>query len=136
MKHARRGGEGEADALHELRIRVKKLRYACGFFRELLGRPGRRVARRLGRIQDALGCIRDHQVLADFLAAMARRAGRTAAHGDGLPRALSLLARRHRLAAEAGVRAVRPLLRGKARRSLDAGCARMLARLRKRGAGT
>lgn len=44
--------------LHRLRIRCKRLRYACECFAELYGKPVARFARRVARLQGVLG---DHQ---------------------------------------------------------------------------
>ena len=47
-------------ALHEVRKRAKKLRYACEFFEPLYaGKAVRRFARRLARWQDELGTLND-----------------------------------------------------------------------------
>jgi CHAD domain-containing protein len=55
--------------LHALRIRAKRLRYLLEFFRELSGKPGRRLVKRLTELQDLLGSYRDAVVLADFVRA-------------------------------------------------------------------
>jgi CHAD domain-containing protein len=52
---------------HKLRIAVKKLHYACGFFAALFGDPDRERRRRrfgstLKKIQDALGTLNDIEV--------------------------------------------------------------------------
>jgi len=58
---------------HELRIALKKLRYACEFFRSLYPKKDvRRYLRRLSRLQDLLGALNDivtaGRVLEDLLA--------------------------------------------------------------------
>jgi len=51
---------GPPPARHELRIALKKHRYACEFFRSLYeGRDARRYLRRLSRLQDVLGALND-----------------------------------------------------------------------------
>ncbi|HVN38748.1 MAG TPA: CHAD domain-containing protein [Myxococcota bacterium] len=51
---------GPPPARHELRIALKKLRYACEFFGSLYeGRDARRYLRRLSRLQDVLGALND-----------------------------------------------------------------------------
>lgn len=59
-KLGRRLGKLSAEELHRLRIRVKKLRYAAEFFRDLF--PAKRVDRHLTRLtalQDVLGDLND-----------------------------------------------------------------------------
>ncbi len=55
------------EELHELRIRVKRARYVVELFAPLLGKPARRVARRLAALQDHLGTYQDAVVGADFV---------------------------------------------------------------------
>lgn len=55
------------EELHELRIRVKRARYVVELFAPLLGKPARRVARRLAELQDHLGTYQDAVVGADFV---------------------------------------------------------------------
>ncbi|WP_448204043.1 CYTH and CHAD domain-containing protein [Azospirillum sp. sgz302134] len=63
-KKARRAGQGFADLSvterHELRIALKKLRYAAEFFRSLYeDKPARRYIQQLAAFQDALGHLND-----------------------------------------------------------------------------
>ena len=59
-KLGRAAAMGPPAARHELRITLKKLRYACEFFRSLYGaRDARRYLRRLSRLQDVLGALND-----------------------------------------------------------------------------
>jgi CHAD domain-containing protein len=51
------------DRLHEVRIAVKKLRYAMEFSRELNGSRATARIRTLKEAQDLLGCMHDHEVL-------------------------------------------------------------------------
>jgi CHAD domain-containing protein len=56
-----------ADALHELRIRAKRLRYVLGSLEETLGKHAHRLARSLARLQDSLGAHRDAVAAAEAL---------------------------------------------------------------------
>ncbi len=63
------------DDMHELRIRVKQLRYAAEFFAQLYGRgKTARVLKRLRRLQDALGWLND-AVVAHTLLTFVERNG-------------------------------------------------------------
>ena len=53
--------------LHMLRIRAKRLRYALEFLRDISGKPGQRLIKRLVRLQDLLGAHHDAVVAADFV---------------------------------------------------------------------
>jgi triphosphatase len=64
MRRARRAGRGfahlAATRRHELRIALKKLRYAADFFRDLYDdKPTRRFVAQLADLQDALGHLND-----------------------------------------------------------------------------
>jgi CHAD domain-containing protein len=48
-----------ATALHKVRIRAKRLRYAAEFFEVAYGRPAQRLAERLVTLQDRLGDLQD-----------------------------------------------------------------------------
>jgi triphosphatase len=61
--------------LHALRIRAKRLRYLLEFLRELTGKPGRRLVKRLTALQDLLGSYHDAVVLADFVRVYVEGAG-------------------------------------------------------------
>jgi inorganic triphosphatase YgiF len=61
--------------LHALRIRAKRLRYLLEFLRELTGKPGRRLVKRLTALQDLLGSYQDAVVLADFVRVYVEGAG-------------------------------------------------------------
>ncbi len=84
FRKARKLGERvrelDVTALHELRIRVKKLRYAAEFFRDLW--PSQRAAHDLAALKDlqqALGAVQDLTVAAAILADVAGNAGPDAA---------------------------------------------------------
>lgn len=58
---------GDARDFHRLRVRVKRLRDAVEFTSVLYGKPARRYARKLVRLQDELGRIQDAEVGAAWL---------------------------------------------------------------------
>ncbi|RIL01919.1 MAG: hypothetical protein DCC71_17110 [Proteobacteria bacterium] len=61
---------------HQLRIAAKKLRYAAEFTAALFGgKPARRYARRLAKLQDALGVANDARVADALAAEIAESAG-------------------------------------------------------------
>jgi CHAD domain-containing protein len=64
---AARAARPTAEELHALRIRAKRLRYLLEFLRELTGRGGRRLVKRLVRLQDFLGAHQDAVVAAERL---------------------------------------------------------------------
>ncbi|MGF1544341.1 MAG: CHAD domain-containing protein [Parvularculaceae bacterium] len=60
--------DGDPQALHDLRIEIKKLRYAMQIFRDVLDRKSRKALNaRLAALQDALGAVND-AATADALA--------------------------------------------------------------------
>ncbi|MBI1356447.1 MAG: CHAD domain-containing protein [Acidobacteria bacterium] len=63
LAHGERAVPSDAppQQLHQLRIRVKKLRYACEIFEPLLGRAARERIDLLSGLQDVLGAIQDCQ---------------------------------------------------------------------------
>jgi CHAD domain-containing protein len=74
--HAEGTTSGDADALHDMRVAIRRLRSALQNFEggnelELVSREVRRemkeFRRRLGRLGDALGAVRDFDVLDDYL---------------------------------------------------------------------
>jgi CHAD domain-containing protein len=72
------------DELHEVRIRAKRARYACDAVRPVVGKPAKRLASRLGDLQDVLGDLHDTAVAEDWL--------RAAAGDVRVPRASALVA--------------------------------------------
>jgi CHAD domain-containing protein len=79
---------GPPAARHELRIALKKLRYASEFFRSLYGRKdARRYLRRLSRLQDLLGALNDvataGRVLQELLARVEPGDGESLARAAG-----------------------------------------------------
>lgn len=51
-----------SDALHQMRISAKRLRYTLELFRPQLGKSGQRQIDRVKSIQEALGDLHDHDV--------------------------------------------------------------------------
>ena len=79
-KKVRRLGRGirerSVPEKHELRIQLKKLRYAAEFLRELYpGRRPRRLLRRVGRLQDVLGRLNDVAAAERILGQVLERIG-------------------------------------------------------------
>jgi triphosphatase len=68
-RQARRAGQS-AD-FHRLRIRGKKLRYAVEFASDLYGEPAQQFARKLAKLQDALGSVQDATVAIERLLQLA-----------------------------------------------------------------
>ena len=71
----REGGDGIAErsfeALHELRLEAKRLRYAAELFAPLWGgKAARRFLKRLSALQEALGTVNDAAVVRGLLAAL------------------------------------------------------------------
>lgn len=65
--------ELSAEALHELRIACKRLRYTLEFFDDVLGEQARNVARTATDLQDALGEVHDADVWTEIITAHADR---------------------------------------------------------------
>jgi CHAD domain-containing protein len=63
------GDVPEADELHALRIRGKRLRYVLEALKPISGAPGKKLTRKLVRLQDVLGRFNDSMVAATFLRA-------------------------------------------------------------------
>jgi len=53
------GEDPSDDALHQVRIRTKRLRYACEAVQPVIGRPARKLGNVAGRLQDTLGELHD-----------------------------------------------------------------------------
>jgi CHAD domain-containing protein len=60
-------------ALHEVRKRAKRARYAAEMGRGLIGKPARRLAKRLEQIQDELGELQDTVVAENYLRSLVDR---------------------------------------------------------------
>jgi CHAD domain-containing protein len=58
--------------LHKLRIRCKRLRYACEFFADLYGAPASRFAKRVTKLQDILGAHQDAVVARQMVSQFAK----------------------------------------------------------------
>jgi triphosphatase len=63
------------EELHALRIRVKRLRYLLEFLRDITGKPGRQLVKRMIRLQDLLGLHHDATVTAGFIRRYVEEAG-------------------------------------------------------------
>jgi inorganic triphosphatase YgiF len=84
LKLDRAIGGDDADALHRLRIQLKKLRYACEFFRALFGRKvAKSFIAHLAKLQDVLGMLNDVDVARTLLDALLKRAAGEAAKEAG-----------------------------------------------------
>lgn len=68
----------DADDLHTLRIRGKRLRYLLEALKPVTGGPGKKLTRQLVRLQDVLGRFNDSVVAATFVRAYRDGAGSTA----------------------------------------------------------
>jgi hypothetical protein len=55
------------EALHDLRISAKRLRYTLELFRPQLGKQGERQTERVKAIQEALGTLHDHDIRIDLI---------------------------------------------------------------------
>ena len=79
-------GEVTHEELHEVRIKAKRARYACDAVRPVVGKPAKKLASRLGDLQDVLGDLHDTSVAEDWLRAAAAdvRVARSAAVAAGL----------------------------------------------------
>lgn len=56
-----------SEALHDLRISAKRLRYSLELFRPQFGKAGDRQIERVKAIQEALGALHDHDVRIDLI---------------------------------------------------------------------
>jgi hypothetical protein len=56
-----------SDALHDLRISAKRLRYTLELFRPQFGKAGQRQIARVKKIQEELGTLHDHDVRIDLI---------------------------------------------------------------------
>ena len=87
-KAARRtpGGSDRDEALHEVRKKAKRLRYAAESATPVLGRRGKRLAKRAKHVQDALGALQDTVASRAWLEALAARSEADAAVAFGAGR--------------------------------------------------
>jgi inorganic triphosphatase YgiF len=93
-KHWRTLSDGD---LHRLRIMVKKLRYAVGFFEPLYrGKRCNAYVAAVGKLQDSLGAVNDavvgRQLLREFAGSLKNESGEPVAAIENLERALGLVA--------------------------------------------
>jgi inorganic triphosphatase YgiF len=74
VKLGRSIGARDAEALHRLRIQLKKLRYASEFFHDLFPRkPAKTYADHLAKLQDVLGTLNDVEVARNLLDSLLKR---------------------------------------------------------------
>lgn len=91
----------DTSALHDIRLRAKRLRYACEFFSPVFSHKAtRRFIRRLSVLQDRLGTLNDGAVAADLLARL-ERTGQKAGSRD-VSRAFAIGTVRGFVAAQGG----------------------------------
>ena len=72
---ARVGDAFDSEALHRIRIRARRLRYTAEL-QDLLKNSPSEAAKQWKNLQERLGLVRDHDVLAQWFARQAQRAGR------------------------------------------------------------
>ncbi|MFC7551692.1 CHAD domain-containing protein [Pseudoroseomonas wenyumeiae] len=69
-------GSADAEALHEIRLEAKRMRYAAELFAPLWpGKAARRFIKRLSAVQDALGIANDTHVARALVAGLGGRGG-------------------------------------------------------------
>lgn len=74
LRLGRSVGAGDAEALHRLRIQLKKLRYAAEFFRDLFPRRASKAyIAHLTKLQDVLGTLNDVEVARTLLDTLLKR---------------------------------------------------------------
>ncbi|MDQ3145936.1 MAG: CHAD domain-containing protein, partial [Actinomycetota bacterium] len=97
------GPDSPDDALHEIRIRAKRCRYAAEVAAFAVGRPATRFAKAVAEVQEVLGSFQDAVVTEDWLRQASSRApaARALVAGQliGASRAEAAAARRNWLAA-------------------------------------
>ncbi|MFC7538292.1 CHAD domain-containing protein [Siccirubricoccus deserti] len=93
--------EHGAEALHELRLEAKRLRYAAELFAPLWpGKSARRFQKRLAALQEALGLANDASVARGLVASLGSKVPAWAVGAvEGYATARALPARKHALAA-------------------------------------
>ena len=98
------GGDVEhlpTETLHDIRLRAKRLRYACEFFAPIFPhKPTSRFIRRLSALQERLGILNDGAVIAELLAQLERSRQKTGA--GAVSRAYAVGAVRGFVAAQSG----------------------------------
>ena len=87
-----RRGHTEAE-LHNIRIGLKKLRYACEVYDEVYGKPLSAYLKRLKEMQEALGAWNDYRVLRDRIAESAANSPPRGDAANGVSELLSRIAR-------------------------------------------
>jgi CHAD domain-containing protein len=96
LRKGRAAGPDSSDKkLHKLRIRCKRLRYACEFFRDLYGEPAQDFRKRVKELQDILGTNQDAVVARETLSSYAQELPGSDEEMDPLQRAVGELMARH-----------------------------------------
>jgi len=130
----------EDAALHALRIRCKRFRYACEFFAELYGKPAATFILRVKKLQTLLGEHQDAVVAQGMLDEFARTVRAPRAEGRSLALAFGqLIAHEIRRAARTRRRfffAWKKFDRKKTRRPLKAALDRVASRVQPARAGS
>jgi CHAD domain-containing protein len=94
-------GDNPADeALHRVRVRAKQCRYAAEACEPVFGKPARRLARSMARVQDGLGEHQDAIVALDWLSKTAHECSPAEAFAIGM---LAQVEREAAAAARAGL---------------------------------
>ena len=106
----------ELAALHELRTRIKRLRYTLALVKPALDESTAQAESLLVELQEALGRVRDAHEIAERLARYAEHSAEGAAEG------LALLARRFALLRDARLRETRMVLEAAVENVLQAVC--------------
>jgi CHAD domain-containing protein len=86
----KQGDAPDEEALHRLRISVKRLRYATELCVPAVGKKARRAAKGLAAVQDVLGGYNDAWVAEERLRSLGERTDRTGAWAAGLLGGLQL----------------------------------------------
>ncbi len=105
LENGRDAGAASTDAeLHRLRIRCRRLRYACEFFFDLYGAPAKKFAKRMTVLQGILGAHQDAVVARQTLSEFTETISEGESEAGNLYRAVGQLMAAHaRLAAECRV---------------------------------
>jgi CHAD domain-containing protein len=69
------GAHPDDDALHQVRIRAKRLRYAAETSMPVIGNPAERTAKAAESLQDTLGELRDSEAAEAWLKDVVKQSG-------------------------------------------------------------
>ena len=76
------GDDPSSEDLHKVRTKAKRCRYAAQAVRPVVGKPAKRLAKRLGQLQDVLGEVQDAEVTEAWLRETAAAGGPALAAGQ------------------------------------------------------